>query len=124
MAFGMIVKNLRAGKKLTLEDLGKQVKKSKGYLSGIENQKVRPPTPKIVASLAASLGFDANVLAQVAYVEKAPKSLTTLSEFQAFKQSVMSRVPANLLSNGAAVPVEKPKDEKPPAVVPVEEKKL
>jgi transcriptional regulator with XRE-family HTH domain len=120
MAFGMIVKNLRAGKKLTLEDLGKLVKKSKGYLSGIENQKVRPPTPKIVASLAASLGFDANVLAQVAYVEKAPKSLTTLSEFQAFKQSVMSKVPSNLLSDGT-VPAEKQKDEKPPAV---EEKKL
>jgi transcriptional regulator with XRE-family HTH domain len=123
MAFGMIVKNLRAEKKLTLEDLGKLVKKSKGYLSGIENQKVRPPTPKIVASLAASLGFDANILAQVAYVEKAPKSLTTLPEFQAFKQSVMSKVPSNLLGDGT-VPAEKQKDEKPPVAVPVEEKKL
>jgi transcriptional regulator with XRE-family HTH domain len=119
MAFGMIVKNLRAAKNLTLEDLGKQVKKSKGYLSGIENQKVRPPTPSIVAALAKALGFDANVLAQVAYVEKAPKSLNALPEFEAFKQSVMAKVPVDLwvkIEPAAVAPekavVEKPKDEK------------
>jgi transcriptional regulator with XRE-family HTH domain len=113
MAFGMIVKNLRAEKKLTLEDLGKLVKKSKGYLSGIENQKVRPPTPSIVASLAKALGFDANILAQVAYVEKAPKSLNALPDFEVFRQSVMAKVPANLLRDGSIV-VEKPKEEKAP----------
>lgn len=90
--FGKIVSELRAAKKMTLEEVGKAIKKSKGYLSGIENEKVKPPTPAIITSLAKSLGGNAALLTLVAYVEKAPKSLHGVKLFEDFKASVLGQV--------------------------------
>ena len=115
MAFGKVVHGLRVAKALTLEELGKQIKKSKGYLSGIENEKVSPPTPKIVSNIAKALGVDASVLALIAYVEKAPKALEGVPTFETFKASVLLMT-LNLNAE------EKPAKEAatPPAAVPVE----
>jgi transcriptional regulator with XRE-family HTH domain len=73
--FGDLVKKLRKGKGLTLEAVAKKLGSHKGYVSGIENDKVNPPSIKIIKKYAKVLGQDARTLARIAWVDKAPEIL-------------------------------------------------
>ena len=103
--FGKMISELRKEKKMTLEEVGASIKKSKGYLSGIENAKVGPPTTKIIVSLAKALGGDAAQMLLVAYVEKAPKAMTGIKTFEDFKASVLGKVHLKI-----EAPIEVPKE--------------
>ena len=50
--FGERVKKLRKDKNLTVEKVAKAIGSHKGYVSGIENGKVKPPSPKLVRKIA------------------------------------------------------------------------
>ncbi len=71
--FGARLKDLRRSKGLTLEKVARAVKTHKGYVSGIENGKVRPPSPKFVTRFARFYKVDERELLRLAYAEKAPK---------------------------------------------------
>ena len=73
--FGDLVKKLRKGKGLTLEAVAKKLGSHKGYVSGIENDKVNPPSIKIIKKYAKVFGQDARTLARIAWVDKAPEIL-------------------------------------------------
>jgi transcriptional regulator with XRE-family HTH domain len=73
--FGDLVKKLRHEKGLTLEAVAKKIGSHKGYVSGIENAKVNPPSVKIIKKYAKALGQDARMLARLAWVDKAPEIL-------------------------------------------------
>lgn len=73
--FGDLVKKLRHGKRMTLEEVAKKVGSHKGYVSGIENDKVNPPSVKIIKKFAKLFDQDARVLARLAWVDKAPEIL-------------------------------------------------
>jgi transcriptional regulator with XRE-family HTH domain len=47
----------------------------KGYVSGIENDKVNPPSVKVIKKYAKLFGQDARTLARLAWVDKAPAIL-------------------------------------------------
>jgi len=70
--FGTFVKTLRQEKGLTLEAVGKKIGSQKGYVSGIENGKVNPPSVTIILKWAKAFGQDPKTLVRLAWVDKAP----------------------------------------------------
>src|SRR5579862_1405029 len=73
--FGDLVRQLRKDKGLTLEAVAQKIGSHKGYVSGIENDKVNPPSVKIIKKFAKVFGQDARALARLAWVDKAPEIL-------------------------------------------------
>jgi transcriptional regulator with XRE-family HTH domain len=69
------VKRLRKDQGITLEAVAKKIGSHKGYVSGIENDKVNPPSIKIIKKFAKLFGQDARELARLAWVDKAPEIL-------------------------------------------------
>ncbi len=73
--FGDRVKKLRKEKGLTLEQVAKKISSHKGYVSGIENDKVNPPSVKVIKKFAKLFRLDARELVRLAWVDKAPEIL-------------------------------------------------
>jgi transcriptional regulator with XRE-family HTH domain len=73
--FGDLVKKLRQEKGITMEVVARKIGSHKGYVSGIENDKVNPPSVKIIRKYAKLFGQDARALARLAWVDKAPPIL-------------------------------------------------
>jgi len=70
--FGDLVRQLRKEKDLTLEAVARKVGTHKGYVSGIENGKVNPPSVRMIQKFAKLFGQDARTLVRLAWVDKAP----------------------------------------------------
>lgn len=70
--FGDLVKRLRKEKGLTLEAVARKIGSHKGYVSGIENDKVNPPSVKIIRKFARLFGQDERKLVRIAWADKAP----------------------------------------------------
>jgi ribosome-binding protein aMBF1 (putative translation factor) len=75
MQFGKRLHELRTAKWMTLEKLARKIGSSKGYLSGVENGKVGPPTDKNVRKLARFLGQSEIEFLKLAYIDKLPQEL-------------------------------------------------
>jgi transcriptional regulator with XRE-family HTH domain len=73
--FGTEVHKARKDRGLTLEKLAKRTQTHKGYISGIENDKVSPPSPRMVKRLAKALDLDADRLLALSFIEKRPAAL-------------------------------------------------
>lgn len=73
--FGDVLKRLRAERDVTLEEVAQAVKTHKGYISGIENGKVRPPSVRMIEKLARFYKQDPKPLVRLAWVDKAPSLL-------------------------------------------------
>jgi transcriptional regulator with XRE-family HTH domain len=72
MAFGKRLREIRKKAGMTLEVLSKKSKTTKGYLSGIENEKIKPPLDQHVRKLAKILGEDEIEFLKLAYYDKLP----------------------------------------------------
>ena len=70
--FGDLVKRLRKERGLTLEAVAKKIGSHKGYVSGIENDKVNPPSVKILKKYAKIFGRYPCQFVRLAWVDKAP----------------------------------------------------
>src|SRR5262245_57199387 len=70
--FGDLVKRLRKERSMTLEQVARKVGSHKGYVSGIENGKVNPPSVKFIRKFARLFSFDEREMVRMAYVDKAP----------------------------------------------------
>ncbi len=121
--FGELVKRLRKEKGLTLEAVAKKIGSHKGYVSGIENGKVNPPSVKIIRKFAKLFAQDERTLVRIAWVDKAPaiirdeaRRLLTLAETDEAGGADMVSVPLlNTLASG--YPCELTSDGRPkPAV--------
>jgi transcriptional regulator with XRE-family HTH domain len=78
--FGPVIRGRRRQLGLSMDALGRKVQVhgnpiSKGYLSGIENQKVSPPADDIVIKLARALGLPRERLLLLAHLDKLPQEL-------------------------------------------------
>jgi len=73
--FGDLVKRLRQERGMTLEAVAKKIGSHKGYVSGIENGKVSPPSVKMIVKFAKVFGQDPRTMARLAWVDKAPAIL-------------------------------------------------
>lgn len=71
--FGTLVKKCRKEKGLTLEAVAKKIGSHKGYVSGIENDKVNPPSVKVIQKFAKLFGQDVKELTKMAWVDKSPQ---------------------------------------------------
>lgn len=71
--FGDELRRLRRERGLTLEAVARKVGTHKGYISGIENGKVSPPSVKLVRKLARMYAQDEKRLVRMAWVDKAPE---------------------------------------------------
>ena len=71
--FGDLVKRLRKERGLTLEVVAKKLGSHKGYVSGIENGKVNPPSVKMLKKYARIFGSDPRSFVRLAWVDKAPE---------------------------------------------------
>jgi transcriptional regulator with XRE-family HTH domain len=85
--FGEIVHRARMARGLTLEALGAKARISKGYLSGIENGKVNPPSSAAVLRMAQYLALPEE-LSLLAFVVKAPKAVRGFPAFVEFAEKV------------------------------------
>jgi transcriptional regulator with XRE-family HTH domain len=95
-SFGIIVRAYRRQSRMTLEQVGKAAGGlSKGYMSGIENNKVAPPSPKVVTKISRALGLRADLLLLHAWVQKAPEGIRETKEFKAFRDAVKNTLPTH-----------------------------
>jgi transcriptional regulator with XRE-family HTH domain len=65
------VRKLRKEKGLTQDGVAKKIGSHKGYVSGIENDKVNPPSIKVIKKYARLFGQDARTLPRLAWVDEA-----------------------------------------------------
>lgn len=79
-SFGSWLHRERRNRDMSLEVLAKKVGTHKGYISGIENGKVSPPSEKIIAKIAKVFGEDVQSLLFMSLIEKAPPVLRTRME--------------------------------------------
>jgi transcriptional regulator with XRE-family HTH domain len=100
--FGELVKKLRQDNRLTLEAVAKEVGTFKGYVCGIENDKVNPPSVKMIRKFAKLFGLEVRPLVRLAWVDKAPAILR--EEAEEFLKSVLRKSRASEVS--AAVPLQ------------------
>ena len=70
--FGPMLRDQRHARSLTLLAVGKKLGTSKGYLSGIENEKVNPPADSKVRRLAKIFGMDELPLLKAAWLDRMP----------------------------------------------------
>jgi AcrR family transcriptional regulator len=73
--FGSRVKELRKARGMTLEEVARRVGTHKGYVSGIELRRVRPPSERFVTKFARVFSVDEKELHRLACVEKAPPQI-------------------------------------------------
>jgi len=86
--FGKVINAARKKKGITLDVLAGQ-KTSKGYLSGIENGNVNPPSQRMTVYLSKALGLDPVIMDLIAYVDVAPSSISESEPFKKFKSEVV-----------------------------------
>ena len=118
--FGDLVKRLRKEKGLTLEAVAKKINSHKGYVSGIENGKVNPPSVKIIRKFAKVFQQDERRLVRMAWADKAPalirdeaQRLVAFAEAEgASSGPPLVRVPL-LNAGGSALPCEIGADGRP-----------
>lgn len=70
--YGLVVKRRRQAAKLTLEQVARKIGSHKGYVSGIENDKVRPPSPGVTTMVCKVLKMDVKTMLMRSWAEKAP----------------------------------------------------
>ncbi len=78
--FGDLVRKLRKERNMTLEFVAKKIGSHKGYVSGIENGKVNPPSVKFIRKFAKIFNSDEHEMTLLAYVDKAPKLVRPTAE--------------------------------------------
>ncbi|MBI3854783.1 MAG: helix-turn-helix domain-containing protein [Planctomycetes bacterium] len=108
--FGDLVKRLRKERSLTLEAVAKKIGSHKGYVSGIENDKVNPPSVKIIKKFAKLFNQDERTLVRIAWADKAPaiiredaQRVMALADSEGASPVDLSRVPLlNTVSTGYA----------------------
>lgn len=71
-SFGDLIKKLRKDRGMTLEQVARKIGSHKGYVSGIENGKVNPPSVKFIRKFARIFQYDEKDMVRMATIDKAP----------------------------------------------------
>jgi len=70
--FGELLRRLRREQGYSLRTVARRLDTQKGYLSGIENGKVNPPSDRLVKRIAQMYRQDERMLLRLAWADKAP----------------------------------------------------
>lgn len=73
--FGLFFRNERKVRSFTLDELAKKLNVAKGYLSSIENSKVRPPSTKVMLRISKFFGVSLEELMLRALPDRVPKEI-------------------------------------------------
>lgn len=73
--FGDQVKAHRTALEMTTVVLARKLGTHKGYVSGIENAKVNPPSKKVLVKMSRVLGISLEMLLKLSVVSKAPEEI-------------------------------------------------
>ena len=73
--FGELLRRLRRERGHSLKTLARKLGTQKGYLSGIENAKVNPPSAKLVKRISQIFEQDERMLLRLAWADKAPSMI-------------------------------------------------
>jgi transcriptional regulator with XRE-family HTH domain len=121
--FGDLVKRLRKERAMTLEQVARKIGSHKGYVSGIENDKVNPPSVKIIRKFAKLFGQDEKNLVRIAWADKAPaiirddaRRVMVLAETESAAAADLAQVPL-LNTTDSGYPVELGADGRPKPTV-------
>lgn len=71
--FSVFLQRERKVNGLTLEKVAQRSGTHKGYISGLENEKVNPPSVKMCVKLGKLFKFSGDYITYIAYRDKAPK---------------------------------------------------
>lgn len=96
--FGSITKALRLKAGITLIDLAARIGSNKGYVSGIENGKVNPPTVKFVRKIHKAL---APTLAHLG-IKATAEDFVELAEVDKMPQFIRERMRRRIADNPLA----------------------
>lgn len=96
--FSYEVREARVKKGLTLEKLARRVGTHKGYLSGIEGNKVNPPSAKVVRKMAHVLDIPEDRLLALGVVAKMPRRLPLTSLSAVVNEILMDQAKADAAS--------------------------
>ena len=96
LSYGGIIRQKRKEKKLTLEKVGRCIRSGKGYMSGIENGKVPPPSPAFTMRLCKLLDLEPHMMLALAWAQKAPKLI---------RDDMMAMVMGRITVDGFSTPV-------------------
>lgn len=99
--FGQAVRKYRQDKGETLEKVAKACGTHKGYISGIENGTVNPPSVKVIQKFAKHFKADAKVLVKMAWADKAPEIIRDDVKALLFPGSAQETVPTPAPANAA-----------------------
>jgi transcriptional regulator with XRE-family HTH domain len=86
--FGVVLLEARESKGYSLERVGRGIDSSKSYVSGIENGRVAPPSPRMIRKLCRVLGLDYQEMLAKAWIEKRPRDLQLDVAMQAIRKAV------------------------------------
>jgi transcriptional regulator with XRE-family HTH domain len=78
--FARHVKRLRTDRGLSLELVAHALRTHKGYISGIENHRVNPPSIRLIRRYARLFRQDLKLLVRLAWIDKAPDLLRDEAE--------------------------------------------
>lgn len=99
--FGEYIREARKKKGWTLARLAWEIRSHKGYASGIENDKVNPPSAKVIEKLCRKLGLPVDTMQAVAFLEKKPDAVT-LDALRSVVQETIEARDKHLLEPAAA----------------------
>lgn len=99
--FGFEVNRARHEKRLTLDVLGKKCRTGKGYLSGMINDKVAPPSPAIVRRICKALDLNPERMLALSWLAKMPDAVS-LKSVRAAADELLDRKESEILEANAA----------------------
>ena len=73
--FGEVVKESRTDHQWTMVEVAERLSTVKGYICGLENGKVNPPSVKLTVKMAKLYNLDPKELVLLGWVDKAPKMI-------------------------------------------------
>lgn len=88
--FGATLRSAIAAKKLTLKAVAKSTGTQKGYLSGICNRKISPPSAKLIEKICKVLELDPQDMIARAVFEKIPKGLSYVAMQDVITEAINS----------------------------------
>lgn len=89
--FGVVIKEARTSKGWSLKQAADKLGTFKGYICGIENGNLNPPSPKVVLKMAQLYELDFGELLALRAMAKIPKGTNVLALYHLIEGVISER---------------------------------
>jgi len=97
--FGDLLRRLRKEQGPTLQAVARKVGSHKGYVSGIENDRINPPWVKITGRIAKLFLQDERMLVRIAWADEAPALIREDARTRIVRMPLYLREPRDRTDN-------------------------